>query len=64
MGEWLSRREAASPSSVLQGWQDGDGDGDGDGVDDGVDDGSVLQGWRDGDGDNDVTMKRRLTGWC
>ena len=38
MDEWLSRREAASPSSVLQGWRDGDGDG----VDDGVDDGSFF----------------------
>ena len=53
MDEWLSRREAASPSSVLQGWRDGDGDT----VDDGVDDGSVLQGWRDGVHDDDVAIK-------
>ena len=45
MDEWLSRRGAASPSSVLQGWQDGVHDDDvtmktgrQDGGDDGVDD--------------------------
>ena len=45
MDEWLSRRAAASPSSVLQGWRDGVHDDDvtmktgrQDGGDDGVDD--------------------------
>ena len=42
MDEWLSRRAAVSPSSVLQGWRDGVHDGDD--HDDGVH-------------DDDVTMK-------